>query len=193
MSTFLMDRIRQIAAMAHPSDQADHLDKLEKELANYRPVLRDWVCRLSLRAQGTLLTNIRSCDLSPKHPDFICENNGCSTGEQTADRQLTAFLRWCVMVPADEREVDLPGAFMRSVPPDEWKPSQFGHYPLHWVMHIVHGFQVVAYHHDDSTIRTTALSIYNRFVHSFHLMPESGQAMINRFNEDRIAAGNVVS
>lgn len=189
----LIARVLELCRVGRPSSVVDQLDKLEPELKQYRPVIRDWVCKLSLRAQGTLLTNVRSCDLSPKHPDYICEATGCSTGEQTADRQLTAFLRWCVMVPADDREVDVPGAFMRSKPPEKWKPSQFGHYPLHWIMHIVHGFQVIGYHHDDLRVRAEAFMIYKRFVSSFHLNVETEEEMTKRFTEDRIAVGNVVS
>lgn len=33
-----------------------------------RSVLRDWVMELPLREQGTLLTCIRGCDLTPKLP-----------------------------------------------------------------------------------------------------------------------------
>jgi hypothetical protein len=158
-----------------------------------RSVLQDWVMVLPLRMQGVLLTGVRSCDLSPKHPGCIDEAHGCSTGEQTTDRQLTAFLRWCFMVPADVREVDVPGAFMRSKPPANWKPSEMGHYPLHWVMHLVHGFQVVAYGHPDTRVAGDARNIYNRFVKSFHLNIETLDELEDRMSEDRIDSGAVVS
>jgi hypothetical protein len=31
-------------------------------------VLQDWVTELPLREQGTLLTSVRGCDLTPKYP-----------------------------------------------------------------------------------------------------------------------------
>lgn len=156
-------------------------------------VLQDWVMELPLREQGTLLTGIRGCDLAPKHPDCIDERYGCSTGEDTAERALTAFLRFCVMNPADEREVDIPGAFFRSTPPDDWKPSQFGHYPLHWFSHVMHCFEVVAYRHPDTVLAGTTMGIYERMVSSLHLRPETRAGMVERLSEDRIANSTVVS
>ncbi len=156
-------------------------------------VLQDWVLKLPLREQGTLLTGVRGCDLSPKILDCINEKYGCSTGEGSNERQLVAFLRYCFMNPADAREVDMPGAFFKSIPPKDWKPSQFGHYPLHWYSHIMHCFEVVGYRHSDISIRTIAISIYKRMATSLHLNVETKYEMIARLSEDRIFNGNVVS
>jgi len=158
-----------------------------------KSVLQDWVMELPLRAQGTLLTGIRGCDLAPKGPPCIDEKFGCSTGEDSAERQLTAFLRWCVMNPADEREVDIKGAFFQSQPPAEWKPSQFGHYPQHWYSHLMHCFEVVGYCHPNKFIGAMANSIYIRLVRNMHLSVETKEEMMERLTEDRIAQGNVVS
>lgn len=188
-----------------------------------RSVLQDWVMELPLREQGTLLTGMRGCDLAPKHPGSIDERHGCSTGEETAERQLVAFLRYCVMNPADAREVDICGAFFRSSPPEQWKPSQFGHYPLHWYSHVMHCFEVVGYRRphgrwpagitpeeavrydgyercpgtrfmgDSVCVRCHAAVIYGRMVSSLHLTVETEAEMIERLSEDRIAKDNVVS
>lgn len=144
-------------------------------------VLQDWVMELPLRAQGTLLTGVRGCDLVPKLPL-----------DSTA-RQLTGFLRFCVMNPADPREVGLPGAFFQPEPPEKWKPSELGHYPQHWISHIMHCYEVVAYRHPDPTIGRKAMEIYRRFVYSFHLNCETHAQWHSRMIEDRIASGTVVS
>jgi hypothetical protein len=89
--------------------------------------------------------------------------------------------------------VDQPGAFMQSKPPQNWKPSQFGHMPLHWIMHLTHGFQIVGYYHPEPQHKQQALDIYLRFVRSFHLKSESKEDMDERLLEDRIEAGTVVS
>lgn len=156
-------------------------------------ILQPWVMELPIRAQGTLLTGVRNCDVSPKNPVCIDERYGCSTGEATADRQLTAYLRFCVLVPADHREVDMPGAWFRSTPPNDWKPSQFGHFPQHWYSHIMHCFQIVGEFHEIWTHRNSGLAIYKRLVHNLHLMPESRVTMLQRLTEDRIENGTVVS
>lgn len=173
------------------TDVPDEL--LNEENQTMTSVLQDWVMRLPLRAQGTLLTGVRGCDLAPKMLDCIDERYGCSTGEGSAERQLVAFYRYCVMNPADAREVDIPGAFFQSKPPGNWKPSQFGHYPEHWYAHIMHCFEVVGYCHPNPAIGDIALGIYDRLVRNLHLYPESREQMMERLCEDRIANGTVVS
>lgn len=156
-------------------------------------VLQDWVMELPLREQGTLLTGMRGCDLAPKNPLNIEERYGCSTGENTPERSLSAFLRFCVCNAADAREVDVCGAWFRSTAPVDWKPSQLGHYPLHWYSHIIHCYEVVAYRHPDPKIREQAFHVYQRMVHSLHLNVETKVQMIERLSEDRIANNTVVS
>jgi hypothetical protein len=149
-------------------------------------VLQDWVTELPLREQGTLLTAVRGCDDEPKQwtPDGLIETPG---------RRLTAYIRWCFMVPADEREVDLPGAFFKTLPPEPFKPSAFDHLPLHWSTHVMHALEVIAYRHPNPTISTTAITLYQAMVRSFHLSPESSEQMVARLSEDRIANGTVLS
>lgn len=148
-------------------------------------VLQDWVMELPLRVQGTLLTGIRGCDLAPKNLYRI--------GEEAPERQLVAFLRYCVLNPADPREVDVPHAFFKSTPPIAWKPSQFGHYPQHWYAHVMHCFEVVGYLHPDEELRDEAQSIYQRLVGNLHLREETKDRMLERLIEDRIATDTVVS
>lgn len=157
-------------------------------------VLQDWVMGLPLRAQGTLLTGVRGCDLAPKHLATIDDTHGCSTGESMSDRHLVAFLRFCVLNPADPREIDsAPGSWFQSTPPPKWKPSEFGHYPLHWNSHVMHCFEVIGYCHPDLELRRQAREVYLRMVHSLHLNPETPEQMNERLTEDRIANGTVVS
>lgn len=163
------------------------------EKSTMKSVLQNWVMELPLREQGTLLTGVRGCDLSPKHPGTIDERYGCSTGECGIERELVAYLRWAFMNPADPREVDIPGAFFRSSAPTDWKPSQLGHYPLHWYSHIMHCFEVVGYRHPNGGVQGACRSIYERLAHSLHLNPESRLQMMERLSEDRIANNSVVS
>lgn len=148
---------------------------------------------LPLRAQGTLLTGFRNCDVAPKEPITINERYGCSTGESSPERHLIAFLRFCTLHPADKREVDIPGAWFQSKPPCNWKPSQFGHYPQHWYAHVMHCFEIVGYMHPEVLLRDECFRIYERFVHNLHLPVESQMAMVARLTEDRIANNTVVS
>lgn len=186
------------ASRLHEIEEAEFRQLFEPLLAAHEEkqtsVLQPWVMRLPLRAQGALLTGIRGCDLAPKNPVTIDEKYGCSTGEDTIERQLVAYLRYCTIVPADQREVDVPGAWFKSSPPAKWKPSQLTHYPMHWYTHLMHCYEVVAYlrlPHDEHCDR--ALGIYMRMVEALHLVPERASDMVARFCEDRIAKGKVVS
>ncbi len=149
-------------------------------------VLQDWVMALPLREQGTLLTAVRGCDDEPK----LWTSRGIA---ESPGRRLTAFIRWCFMNPADPREVDIPGAFFQSLPPDPFKASEFGHLPQHWYAHVMHGLEVIAYRHPVGVTRNAAYDLYRAMVHNLHLRVEDKGAMIERLSEDRIATGNVVS
>lgn len=149
-------------------------------------VLQDWVMRLPLREQGTLLTAVRGCDDEPK--TWTARGVAESTG-----RRITAFIRWCFMNPADPREVDVPGAFFQSTPPVPFKPSGFGHLPQHWYAHVMHALEVCAYRHPDEYTARLCLSLYAAMVHNMHLNIETQEQFEARLSEDRIASGEVVS
>ncbi len=152
-----------------------------------KSVLQDWVMELPLRYQGTLLTTIRGCDEEPKQWTKL--GVAYSPG-----RRLTAFIRWCFMVPADIREVDSEeGAFMMSTPPDPFKPSDFGHLPLHWNTHAMHSLEIIGYCHPNPKVRNKAYDMYCKWVKSFHLNPETITQLHERLTEDRIANNTVVS
>lgn len=150
-------------------------------------VLQKWVMELPLREQGTLLTCVRGCDDEPK--------TWTRTGvAYSPGRRLTAFIRWCFMVPADEREVDsVEGAFMMSSPPNPFKPSEFGHLPQHWYSHAMHALEVISYRHPNSEIADTAHVLYLKMVSNMHLNIETQEQMITRLSEDRISNNTVVS
>lgn len=150
-------------------------------------VLQDWVMRLPLRHQGTLLTAVRGCDFEPK----VWTRTGVA---YSPGRRLTAFIRWCFMNPADPREVDSEeGAFFMSTPPEHFKPSEFGHLPQHWYSHAMHALEVIGYNHPKSGVRFLADGLYQKMVHNMHLNPETAEQQHKRLTLDRIAAGEVVS
>lgn len=75
----------------------------------------------------------------------------------------------------------------------EFKASMLGHYPQHWVAHIMHAAEVIGYRHPDGMIAQRWFNIYREMVHGLHLNPEGKQQMIERLSEDRVATGTVVS
>jgi len=97
------------------------------------------------------------------------------------------------MNPADPREVDIPGAFFQSKPPDPFRPSEFGHLPQHWYAHALHALEVIAYRHPDDTVGFQALTLYEKMVKNLHLNCETAEQMEQRLGDDRIKKGQVVS
>lgn len=145
-----------------------------------KSVLQDWVMALPLREQGTVLTAIRGCDLTPKFP------------LDSPERQIVGWIRYAVMNPADPREVGIKGAFFQSEFPT-FKPSELGHYPLHWYSHVMHTLEVIAYRNPNEEIASKALGGYRHLVEGLHLYPETKDQMIQRLSCDRFTAGTVVS
>jgi hypothetical protein len=146
-----------------------------------KSILQDWVMELPLREQGTLIVATRGCDTAPKFP------------LDSPERKLVAYIRGTVLVPFDEREVDREsGSFMSRIPPTDFKPSCVGHYPLHWVTHIMHALEVIGYRHPSLEIGGRCHLLYRDFCYSLHLRAESKQEMIVRLSEDRIAKGEVL-
>lgn len=150
-------------------------------------VLQDWVMNLPLRAQGTILTSIRGCDLSEK-------SLAPAALEASLERRLVAWIRWCCLNPADPREVDFePGCWFRSQLPEKIRFSAIHHFPLHWVGHVLHTIEVIAYAHPHPRIAKEARIVYEAWVSNLHLNPETYAQWSRRMNEDRIMKGTVVS
>lgn len=143
-------------------------------------VLQDWVMELSLREQGTLLTAVRGCDLVPKYP------------LDSAERIITSCIRGAFMVPADEREVDAEiGCFMSAKIP-QFKWSALGHYPQHWISHILHAIEVLGWQHPDTKVRAKWHCIYLDGCKSLHVSPETYGMYKCRMLEDRIKSNCIV-
>lgn len=149
-------------------------------------VLQDWVINLPLRHQGTLLTAVRGCDNEPKQ--------WTATGfSDSPSRRITAYIRFCFMNPADIREVNISGAFFQSEPPCPFRPSEFGHLPQHWYVHIMHALEIIGYKHPDVMIKQKTYQLYTNMVSNLHLNIEYETQMDSRLTEDRIKHNNVVS
>lgn len=77
--------------------------------------------------------------------------------------------------------------------PEKFKPSEFGHYPLHWYTHLMHGAEIIGYRHPDPEVREDWLWVYVAMVKALHLTPETREQMAARMAEDRIENDSVVS
>jgi hypothetical protein len=142
-------------------------------------VLRPWVRSLPLRVQGVLVTAIRGCDGAPK---------------EDSSKNLSRMIRRAILNPADPREsLNAGGFFGFSSEHLESSLSDFFHsldqYPLHYVMHLTHACEVIAYSHPEKHMSAFFEMAYLLFCHMFHLNPETKEEMMARLTEDRIAHG----
>lgn len=145
-------------------------------------ILREWVSQLGLREQGVLVVATRGCDAASKLP------------LDSVERRLTAAIRYAVLVPFDAREVDAtPGCFMRSEAPADFKLGMVEHYPLHWVLHVVHAAEALGFRHPDPQARAVWHALYLAAVKAMHMNAETLEQYTTRLSEDRIAGNNVVS
>jgi hypothetical protein len=145
-----------------------------------KSVLQNWVMELPLREQGTILTAIRGCDLTPKMP------------LDAPERQIVGWIRNAVLNAADSREIGIRGAFFQTEMP-QFKASEFGHYPLHWYSHVMHTLEVIGYRSPNEEHAHYAQGAYMKMAMGLHLNPETKEQMIERLSEDRIATNTVVS
>lgn len=164
-------------------DTIDNLPNIVEPEDPKGGVLRPWIRPLPLRFQGVLLTALRGCDTSPK------EDNS---------KRLVAMVRRACLNPADYRESLAGGGFF-GFNPAKLKESlrEFLHsldnYPLHYIMHLTHACEVIAYESPEygGAMAAFFLEVYQSLVRKFHLNPESREAMRERLCEDRVAKGTV--
>lgn len=178
----LADKVRDTVRTTEVAAAGEALADVVHQSKRIFSVLQDWVMELPIREQGTLICAIRGCDVAPKFP------------LNSFERRLVACIRGHVLNPADPREIDFePGSFMSRHPLGKYKISSLGHYPQHWVSHVMHAVQIIGERHPEDPIREEFAACYAAFCESFHVAPESREAMIRRLSEDRVATGSVVS
>ncbi len=125
-----------------------------------RSVLQPWVERLSLRHQGVLMACVRGCDNVPK---------------EDATKALARCLRAVTLVSFDRN----PSSFIENVGDTELRDRMMAvlknhdHYPIHYIMHLMHGAEIVGYKHPDPHTRDCWRWFYTNLVRCLHLLPET--------------------
>jgi len=125
-------------------------------------IVQEWAARLPLRHQGVLVSAVRGCDTALRHDD---------------SKLLSRCLRAEFLVPA----VDNPGSYIEFV--DEQTLlrrmnvflNSWDHYPMHFVMHILHAAAVLGYHHPVHW--DVWLRFYRAGCKKLHLNPETKEQM----------------
>jgi hypothetical protein len=145
----------------------------------FESVLHDWVHLLPFQQQALLLTAMRGPDGLPKH---------------NIAKAIIRFLRGVVIKPAGDWRGENNNDFMWGNYKEtdkhmsfQWHVSEFWNdpdqYPLHFVLHLLHASEVVAYKHPDEKIKREWYIFYLTGVESLHLNPEFSKEMDKRLGD----------
>lgn len=140
-----------------------------------------WQAQLPLQQQSVLWAALRGPDGIPKgHP---CKDvSRAYRGTVLVAARYARELRWG----------ECADSFMsldKFADADVWAGvvSSFWHevdaLPLHFVMHLIHGAQILGYKHPDSRFSERWLEFYEIGCNEFHLNPESEKEMDERLND----------
>lgn len=146
-------------------------------------VVHDWVSTLPFTQQAVLFCAMRGADGLPKN------NNS---------KFITQFLRGVVLKPAYpnfKTEDDYqPDGFMRCDFRNFFRDMKnffddVDTFPHHYFMHLIHACQIVGYNYpqdiliDGAWVSGCFTAFYNKACKSFHMVPETFEAMNKRLSK----------
>jgi hypothetical protein len=126
-------------------------------------VVKPWVHELTYKMQTVLFLALRGCD---------------SAAKNEPGKDVTRALRSVVLRNA----MNTSGFMRKDVPPlnmDECEGM-----PVHWMMHLIHATEVVAYMHPLAEIRGAWLKWYMDAIHKLHVGPEPVGEFLRRMAGD---------
>jgi len=123
-------------------------------------VLQDWMGELPWKQQSVILSSLRG-------PDEI---------RPPAIKVVNRWLRGIT-----QNNADTSTEYMRELPMPSVKElaGELEYTTIHYFTHLLHGLEIIGYHHPDEEIARTARGYYLGLVDDLHLNPE------NRENLDR--------
>jgi hypothetical protein len=134
--------------------------------------IKEWVFHLPFTQQALLMLALRGPDGSPKF--------------NTA-KQIVHYLRDAVINPAYPYDGENDG-FMRA-DYENWFDvcgsffKDTDSYPMHFLMHLIHAGEVIAYNHPVGAMRDCWLFFYEQACRSFHMNPETKEQLNERLSK----------
>jgi len=126
-------------------------------------VLQPWVVTLGLRHQGVLMACVRGCDSVPKEdPTKTLARCLRGTFLQSFDPKPSSFIEHVDDMTLRDRMVTVL--------------SNHDHYPIHYLMHMMHGSEIVGYKWPDGG-RVFWRWFYEKLAQCFHLNIETEEQM----------------
>lgn len=137
-------------------------------------IVQDWVQKLGLRHQGVLLTAVRGCDLLPrehvsKHLTraFRADVLNAFVGDP---KKSASFIE----VVDHGKFTDLTVAVLRDLDV----------YPVHYLMHLTHAAEILAYKHPVQEIGDRWRIFYFGVCRKLHVNPETETQLDERLNAE---------
>ena len=133
--------------------------------------VRKWVWDVPWMQQGVLFSAIRSAD---------------GISQEDNSKIIIRGYRNVILKPAHNI-----GSFLGKIPPqDKLEEAMkkfvdaFGHYPNHFVLHLVHAAEIIGYQHPNELIRKTWENFYFEMCKAMHVNPETKEQMMNRLKDN---------
>lgn len=134
-------------------------------------IVQPWVEQLGLRYQGTLICAMRGCD---------------GVGKEDSSKPLIRGLRGLVLEPASER----PSSFINLVSQERINQrfvaflQNFDHYPVHYVLHLMHAVEIIGYYHPNKGCAYYCDHYYRKFCRKIHMNPETKDQLNARLQRE---------
>ena len=149
-------------------------DVIEKREVPETGILKRWVARLGLRHQGVLLTCVRGCDVEERHGSsklLTRAFRGEILNTHCADpSQAKSFIEVCSEEELQQRIDDVV--------------KSHDHLPHHFLMHLIHGAEIIGYYSPDVIRRPYWKNFYYDMCEKFHMNRETKQQLDFRLNAE---------
>ena len=131
-------------------------------------VLQEWVMKLPLKMQATLISAVRSCDGELPGPH----------------KELTKMVRKKILIAAHKN----PKSFLNAQfdtqlfnIADDFI-SHHDHLPIHFVTHLMHAIEVIGYYYPVVKIRLKYMKVYEVWCARMHLRHETKHMLEKRLS-----------
>lgn len=135
-------------------------------------VLKDWVIKLPLMMQGTLMTGVRGPDTAS------CPNL----------KPVGRWIRSLILVNGNPENDFME---VQKLPAVEEFEKELEYLPIHYFTHLVHCLEIIGYKHPDGNVAAIALEYYFRLCDWLHMFPEPEEEMDIRLSGKSGTTGEV--
>lgn len=149
------------------------MNKMKMSKSDPRLCVKSWIFDLPWMQQGVLFSAIRGCDGIMKEDVTKVITRGFRDVVLKCAKSTGSFLS---MTPTIEQLDDAMTQL--------YKSKGFDHYPVHYILHLVHAAEIIGYKHPELHIRNVWKLFYLKMCSAFHMHPESKEEMESRLKDE---------